>query len=85
VRSLVAYVTDHRTAETAFDVVVSGATPGDDPAAGAATVAPLADAGATWWIEGIDPWRFGLGWEDQWSSESSALMQERVRRGPPKG
>jgi alkanesulfonate monooxygenase SsuD/methylene tetrahydromethanopterin reductase-like flavin-dependent oxidoreductase (luciferase family) len=85
VREIVAYVAAHRAGDAPFEVVVSGTTPGADPAAGAATVAPLAQAGATWWIEVVDPWSFGWKWEEPWTAEASAKMRERVGQGPPRG
>jgi alkanesulfonate monooxygenase SsuD/methylene tetrahydromethanopterin reductase-like flavin-dependent oxidoreductase (luciferase family) len=48
VRELVAYVMAHRESQDPFDVVVGGVT---DPATASDVIAPLADAGATWWDE----------------------------------
>ncbi|EWM18478.1 LLM class flavin-dependent oxidoreductase [Kutzneria sp. 744] len=49
VRDVVAYVHEHRPdADGPFDVVLGGAT---DPATAADILAPLAEAGATWWDE----------------------------------
>ncbi|HEX5117434.1 MAG TPA: LLM class flavin-dependent oxidoreductase [Pseudonocardiaceae bacterium] len=50
VRDLVAYVRDHRDADSPFEVILGGVTPGD-PHRAAELIAPLADAGATWWDE----------------------------------
>ncbi|MFM9368593.1 LLM class flavin-dependent oxidoreductase [Streptomyces sp. Da 82-17] len=52
VRDLVAYVREHRTAETPhpFELVLGGATPAD-PARARDVIGPLHDAGATWWDE----------------------------------
>jgi hypothetical protein len=58
VRDLVAFVQQHRAEQQhgverqdrPFEIVVGGATPGD-PAAAAGLIAPLAEAGATWWDE----------------------------------
>ena len=50
VRDLVAYVRRQRTDQGPFDIVLGGATPGD-PAAAGDLIAPLAEAGATWWDE----------------------------------
>lgn len=50
VRELVAYVTRQRTDRGPFEIVLGGATP-SDPAKARELVAPLADAGATWWDE----------------------------------
>jgi hypothetical protein len=49
VRDLVSYVRQHRD-DSPFDIVLGGATPGD-PAKARDLIAPLADAGATWWDE----------------------------------
>lgn len=80
VRDVTRYVAEHRTEEGPFDVVVAGETPGDDRATGAMIVEPYEEAGLTWWIESIDPWRFG--WTDNrpWPT---GRMRERVRQGPP--
>jgi len=46
----------------------------DDPAGGAAIVAPYVEAGATWWVESIHGYR---GPFDE--------MRARIRQGPPGG
>ncbi|GAA3436926.1 LLM class flavin-dependent oxidoreductase [Kutzneria kofuensis] len=48
VRDLVAYVRRHRSDDSPFDIVLGGAT---DPATARDVLAPLAEAGATWWDE----------------------------------
>lgn len=52
VRDLVAYVSQQREepGDRPFEVVLGGATPGD-PARARDVIAPLAEAGATWWDE----------------------------------
>ena len=52
VRDLVTYVNQHREdpQDRPFEIVLGGATPGD-PAKAGDVIAPLADAGATWWDE----------------------------------
>jgi hypothetical protein len=55
-----------------IDLVVEGSTPGDDPEAAAAVIAPLAAAGATWWIEAL------------WNADAAAV-HERITQGPPPG
>jgi alkanesulfonate monooxygenase SsuD/methylene tetrahydromethanopterin reductase-like flavin-dependent oxidoreductase (luciferase family) len=84
VRELVAYVVERRTDDSPFDVVVSGETSGDDARAAGAVVAPLAEAGATWWIERVDPWRFGWSWEEAWAPQATVQMRERICQGPPR-
>jgi len=66
-----AYVTNHRTLTTPFDIVVGGKTPGDNAAAGQETLRPWIEAGATWWMEDI------------WGLPDDAL-RERIRQGPPR-
>jgi hypothetical protein len=83
-RELLAYVLAHRTHTTAFDAVHSGTTPGDNLPQAARIVESYAAAGVTWWIEPIDPWRFGWSFEVPWAAEATVLMRERVRQGPPR-
>lgn len=71
-RDIQAYIQLHRTGSGPFDVVGGGATSGTDLARDADTVAQYAAAGLTWWIEDISPYRFGLRWEDPWTSEAIA-------------
>lgn len=83
-RELIAYVQAHRTSNTPFDKVHSAPTPGDNPTQAAEMIAPYVDAGVTWWIEPVDPWRFGWSFEVPWAPEATVLMRERVRQGPPR-
>jgi alkanesulfonate monooxygenase SsuD/methylene tetrahydromethanopterin reductase-like flavin-dependent oxidoreductase (luciferase family) len=83
-REVLDYIGLHREVDTAFDVVGGGATTGTDAARDADTVAQYAAVGVNWWIEDVSPYRFGLRWEDPWTSDAIALMRERVRRGPPR-
>ena len=55
-----------------LDIIVDGETPGDDSQKAAAQLRPLAEAGATWWIETL------------WEAEGLEPMRERIRQGPPK-
>jgi alkanesulfonate monooxygenase SsuD/methylene tetrahydromethanopterin reductase-like flavin-dependent oxidoreductase (luciferase family) len=51
VRDLVTYVRQHREArDSPFEIVLGGLSPGD-PAKAGELIAPLAEAGATWWDE----------------------------------
>ncbi len=81
-REAIAFVQAQRSDPTApFDLAVTGVTPGDAPAAAAEIVAAYADAGATWWLEGIAPYRLGLDFDADWPLEA---FYERIRQGPPK-
>jgi hypothetical protein len=62
---------DERSGDRRLDIVVEGTTPGDDPSAAAAQLRPLADAGATWWIE------------SDWSTWDVRAMRRRIEAGPP--
>jgi alkanesulfonate monooxygenase SsuD/methylene tetrahydromethanopterin reductase-like flavin-dependent oxidoreductase (luciferase family) len=83
-RELLAYIQRHRTATTPFDAVHSGATPGEDPAQSAELVEPYAEAGISWWVEPVDPWRFGWSWEEPWNPRATEQMRERILQGPPR-
>jgi hypothetical protein len=60
--------------------VVAGETPGEDQKQAARLVAAYQEAGVTWWIESIDPWRFGWAGSESWPSDE---MRHRVQQGPP--
>jgi len=76
VRDLVAYVREHRgdQQDRPFDIVLGGATPG---AEAGDLIAPLADAGATWWDER----------QLQTSDDLHRLapVLRRIDQGPPTG
>lgn len=76
VRDLVAYVRGHRECrkDTPFEVVLGGASPGD-AAKARDVIAPLADAGATWW----DERQLQTG-EDLYRLEP---ILRRINQGPP--
>jgi len=80
-RAIVELIRRERGDLSGFDVVMAGATSGTDPAADAAIVAAYAEAGATWWLESIDPWRYGWAWRGGWPI---AEMNGRIHRGPPR-
>ena len=82
-RELLAYVQANRSSTAPFDGVHFGPTPGDNLRQAAEIVAPYAEAGVTWWIEPVDPWRFGWSFEVPWSDEATVLIRERIRQGPP--
>lgn len=67
IRAMRAFITEQRAATTPFDIIMEGETPGDNTA----TVAPLAEAGATWWME------------TRWTDGPDAL-RERIAQGPPR-
>ena len=76
--AVVARVGDHRNTDTPFDVAVPGESDGDD-ANRLDRFAEHAEAGATWWVEAVHPWRYG--WTDG-SLWPLAAMRERISSGP---
>ncbi len=71
-RAIGEYMTAYRDAADPLDLVVTGRAVGEDYARGAELPTALAAAGATWWIEGFDPWNSTL-----------AKPRDAIRRGPP--
>ncbi len=73
VAAMAAYVAQHRQSATPFEIVMEGVTPVDDPVAAAAIVRPLAEAGATWWIE------------SRWEAPNDPdTLRARIVQGPPR-
>ncbi len=70
IRAMKAYIDANRTLTTPFDIIVEGKTEGMLPDEALEKLAAWAEAGVTWWIEGL--------WE---RSEEQAF--ERIRQGPP--
>ena len=83
-RELLTYIGKYRTSNSPFDAVHSGTTPGDDLTRAYEIVKPYDDAGVTWWIEPVDPFRFGWSYEVPWAPEATVLIRERVQQGPPR-
>ncbi len=71
-RTIVAYVDEHRAGGEPFDVVLADLTP-PDPLQAGREVAPLADAGLTWWQESLGA-----------PQHPFEYYRERVLAGPPK-
>ena len=73
IREIVTWLTNHRETDLPFDVVLEGVSPANDDEWVEATLRPLAEAGATWWIE------------SRWEAPNDAqTLLERVRQGPPR-
>lgn len=66
-----AWLDGHAPSGRTIDLIVEGTTPGGDGAGQAAILEPLADAGATWWIESL------------WEAEAEAV-RARIDQGPPR-
>jgi hypothetical protein len=71
VRAMAAFIAQHRTQSTPFDIVVEGETPGDDLEKAASIVREWEKAGATWWIEAM------------WAAPELEDVLTRIKQGPP--
>jgi hypothetical protein len=72
IRLMKAYIEEHRSQTTPFDIVQEGETPGDDLERAKEIVLPYAEAGATWWNE------------SRWSFPPIADLRLRIQQGPPR-
>lgn len=68
-----ASIAEERGEERPLEIALNGTTPGDDPAASADKIAALAEAGLTWWLEGL----FLL-------SDDFGALEKRIGQGPPR-
>ena len=73
IRDLVRYVKDNRSESSPFDIIIEGVTPFEQPDEWVHTVGPLAEAGATWWIESM--WDVPGGMD---------AVRRRIHQGPPR-
>ncbi len=71
IAEIAAWITERRQADGPFDIVMEGTTPGDDAEATRTQLQPLADAGATWWIESM------------WGDYTLDDLKRRIEQGPP--
>ena len=71
-RGILRYIREHRTGDDPFDVVLECPRTGGNPTEASGTLEAYAEAGLTWWIEDIGPWRGSV--ED---------ARAKIRRGPP--
>jgi alkanesulfonate monooxygenase SsuD/methylene tetrahydromethanopterin reductase-like flavin-dependent oxidoreductase (luciferase family) len=76
IRAVKAFIDEHRTSTTPFDIVMEGETPGDDAGKAAAIVQPLAEAGVTWWLEAV--------WGSPETNRGLEGMRTRIKQGPPR-
>jgi alkanesulfonate monooxygenase SsuD/methylene tetrahydromethanopterin reductase-like flavin-dependent oxidoreductase (luciferase family) len=71
IQAMKAFVDEHRTATTPFDIVWEGETPAEDREQAISIVRPWAEAGLTWWMET----RWGHPLEE---------VRTRIKEGPPR-
>jgi alkanesulfonate monooxygenase SsuD/methylene tetrahydromethanopterin reductase-like flavin-dependent oxidoreductase (luciferase family) len=72
IREMKTFIQANRTQTTPFDIVIEGKTPIGELEQGVTTVQPLAEAGATWWIESL------------WEAPDLDYVRTRIRQGPPR-
>lgn len=72
VREMLAIVHQTRPATEPFDVILAGFTGNLSADEAAARLSPLAEAGATWWQEGLMP------------NDSLDDLRDRIQQGPPR-
>jgi len=73
IQAMKAYIVEHRTRSTPFDIVMEGETPGANLQQAQAIVAPFIDAGITCWLE------------SRWSCmDKPEEVRARIRQGPPR-
>ncbi len=73
IAGIAAWMGEHRDRPGPFDIVVEGLTSGVDEAADRALLEPMAEAGATWFIE------------SRWEGDQSVdTLRQRIRLGPPR-
>jgi hypothetical protein len=72
IRAMKAYIDEHRSGTTPFDIAQEGETPGEDHNLASEMVRPYAEAGATWWTE------------SRWSFPPIEELRTRIQQGPPR-
>jgi hypothetical protein len=77
IRAMRRWLDEHGGTRPGFDIVMEGETPPDHPDQAAATVAPWAEAGCTWWLE--TRWQM-----PHHTPERLAQVRERLAAGPPR-
>lgn len=73
IRALTRVIVERRRGAAPFDIVLEGVTPIGDRAQADAAMIPLAEAGATWWIESM--------WDAPGGMDA---VRTRIRQGPPR-
>lgn len=75
IQAMKVFVDGKRQAKTAFDIIVEGTTPGDNPGKATAIIRKWAKAGATWWIEAM--------WSAPQDANGLRAILKRIKQGPP--
>jgi len=73
IADVASWMAAHRESRSPFDIIIEGLTSGVDHQADRTMLEPMAQAGATWFIE------------SRWENDQSVdTLRERIRRGPPR-
>jgi hypothetical protein len=72
VQRLVAYLRTYRDSSEPFEVIIRNKQPMAEPKQEVERIAAYAEAGLTWWLEGIE------------GRNSLAAVQACIRQGPPR-
>ncbi|MBK9125062.1 MAG: LLM class flavin-dependent oxidoreductase [Chloroflexi bacterium] len=78
------YIGARRTSDSPFDFVHGGTSTGTRVDGTPHDTGDYAAAGVTWWVESVDPWRFGHSYEAPIPEEAYGQMEARITAGPPK-
>ena len=73
IQAIKAFVDEHRTLKTPFDITLDAETPGNDHERAISIVHPWAEAGVTWWLESM--WNGHITLDD---------IRTRIKQGPPR-
>ena len=73
VREMIAFISGQGGKKQGFDIVQIGETRGLSSSEDADIVAPYESAGATWWVEGVLPWK-----------RPFEEVRRRIAKGPPR-
>jgi Luciferase-like monooxygenase len=73
IQAIKAFVDEHRTLKTPFDIALDAETPGNDHERAISIVRPWAEAGVTWWLESM--WQTHITLDD---------IRTRIKEGPPR-
>ena len=73
IQAIKAFVDEHRTLKTPFDIALDAETPGNDHERAISIVRPWAEAGVTWWLESM--WQSSITLDD---------IRTRIKQGPPR-
>ncbi|MCI0553201.1 MAG: hypothetical protein L0287_19810 [Anaerolineae bacterium] len=75
IRAIKAWLEEHREPHIPLDIVLEGESPGTDSVKANAIVRPLAEAGATWWLEDVATTPYQTNGLDG--------IRTRIKQGPP--